>query len=133
MDTHCSSVSDSDAVLCSCEDPDLDMEVSLLLDFGCALVQSFLAMFQVFHFGVRILTLCHYMLGVIPFPDYPLKIPNPVPYPPAHQSTNSCFTVLAFPYPGTLSLHWTKGLSPIDFQQGHPLLHMYMCTLWLID
>ena len=66
------------------------------------------------------------MLGVIPFPDYPLKIPNPVPYPPAHQSTNSCFTVLAFPYPGTLSLHWTKGLSPIDFQQGHLLLHMQL-------
>ena len=52
----------------------------------------------------------------IPFPvsppqdSYPLLPPTAsirvLPYPPTH----SCLSSLAFPYPGSSSLHWTKGL-----------------------
>ena len=41
----------------------------------------------------------------------PANTPYPLPTPPAHQPTHSCFLDLAFPYTGAQNLHWTKGLS----------------------
>ena len=64
-----------------------------------------------------------------PFLVSPLETPYPnlsatasmrvLPHPPTH----SHLPTLAFPSIGALSLHRTKDLSPIDVQQGHPLLH----------
>ena len=64
-----------------------------------------------------------------PFPVPPRKthIPSPIPAsmrvlpkPPTH----SHLPTLRFPYTGEFSLHRPKASSPIDVQQGHPLLHM---------
>jgi hypothetical protein len=41
----------------------------------------------------------------------PRKIPHPIPSPPAHQPTHSCFPVLTFPYTKASSHHRIKGLS----------------------
>ena len=40
---------------------------------------------------------------------FPLKTPNPIPRPPAHQPTHCCFPVLAFPYTGSLSQSQDQG------------------------
>jgi hypothetical protein len=41
-----------------------------------------------------------YISNVIPFPGFPSEIPYPLPSPPAHQPTYTCFLALAFPYTG---------------------------------
>jgi hypothetical protein len=54
------------------------------------------------------------------------KAPYPIPPPPNHQPTHSCFPVLAFPYTGASSLHRIKAPPPTDVRQGRPLLHMQL-------
>ena len=57
-----------------------------------------------------------YISNVIPLPRFPSTSPHPLLSPPAsmrmlpHLPTHSCLNGLAFPYPGSSSLHRTKGL-----------------------
>uniref|UniRef100_A0A8C6N338 Ig-like domain-containing protein n=1 Tax=Mus spicilegus TaxID=10103 RepID=A0A8C6N338_MUSSI len=55
-----------------------------------------------------------YILNVIPILRFPYKNPilsPPLPPPPTHQPTYSCFLVLTFPSTGASDLHGTKVLS----------------------
>jgi hypothetical protein len=73
-----------------------------------------------------------------PFPGFPsgkplTYMPSPasikvLPHPPTH----SCLPALIFSYTGASSLPRTRVSPPIDVQQGHPLLHMWLVTLWLV-
>jgi hypothetical protein len=62
-----------------------------------------------------------------------------LPPPPAHQVTQSCFPVLAFPYTGAWNLLRTKGLSsqwcltrPSSATYAAGAMDPSMCTLWLV-
>jgi hypothetical protein len=67
-----------------------------------------------------------YISNVIPFPGFPSKTPNSLPYTPAHQPTHSFF--LAWHSPTLVYWAFTgPRASPlIDNWQGHPLLHMWL-------
>jgi hypothetical protein len=41
-----------------------------------------------------------YISNVVPFPAFPSENPHPLPSPPVHQPTHTCFLALAFPYTG---------------------------------
>jgi hypothetical protein len=71
----------------------------------------------------------------MPYPGFPSE--KPLSYPPSpllllwgcfptHPPTYSDLPALEFPYTGALSLHRTKGLSPTDARQSHPLLRMQL-------
>jgi hypothetical protein len=53
---------------------------------------------EIEHFLLDIFSI--YISNVIPFPSFPFENPHPLPSPPAHQPTHSCFLTLAFPYTG---------------------------------
>jgi hypothetical protein len=94
----------------------------------------------IFYFFIRYFLYLYfkcYTLSLFPFqPPHPTQPP-----PPAHQSTHSCFLVLAFPYTGVSSVTGLRASLPIDVRQGHPLLHVRLepwvppCVphqLWLV-
>jgi hypothetical protein len=68
-----------------------------------------------------------YISNVISFPGFPSEnpFPHPLPHSPPHQPTHSCLLALASPILG----HWAftgPRASPINDQQGQPLLHMQL-------
>ena len=80
-----------------------------------------------------------YSLNIIPFLGFSSENPLSQPLPPAHQSTQSCFPVLAFPYTGASSLHRTKGLfshwcltRPSSVTYTTRSKGPSMCTPWLV-
>jgi hypothetical protein len=62
-----------------------------------------------------------------PFPGFHSeKPPTPSPPPPAHQPTHSHFLAWHSPTLGHQAFTGPRASSPIDVQQGHPLLHMQL-------
>jgi hypothetical protein len=84
---------------------------------------SLLLCFFSFFFFIRYFLYLHFKCYLLSW--FPLwKPPITTAPPPADQATHSCFPVLAFPYTGALTR--PRASSPIDVQQGHPLLHMQL-------
>jgi hypothetical protein len=78
-----------------------------LISFSCliALAMSSSTIFFLFLLDIFLI----YISNATPFPS--LLTENPLYFPPAPQTTHSCFLALAFPYTGKENLCKTKGLS----------------------